>query len=111
LLSEINLFPTDVDVIGRFLLAHDKVGLKRSILSAIFQLGLHGTVHRRKNQGQICCEVIVSGKRGKVNRFRKTLPQEGMQYTEEEGRPSIENVQLLQTGIPLDVVCFLISVV
>jgi acylphosphatase len=100
-----------VNVIGRFLLTHDKVGLKRSVLSTIFRLGLHGTVHRKNDQGQICCEVIVSGKRGKVNRFRKTLPEEGMQYTEEEGHPSLENVQLLQTGLTPDVVCFLISVV
>ena len=83
------------------------VGLKRSILSTVFRLGMRGTVHRRKNdQGQICCEVIVSGKRGKVNKFRKTLPEEGMQYTEEEGRPSLENVQLLQTGLDPDVVVF-----
>jgi hypothetical protein len=99
-----------VDVIGRFILSNDKVGLKRELVESLLGCNLRGTVHRRKNaQGQICCEVIVSGKRGQINEFRKKLPAERMQYTEEEGRPSLENVQLLQTGHVPDVVCLLIS--
>lgn len=97
-------------MIGRFLLSHEKVGLKQSLLSAIFQLGLH-CVARKENNDHIGCEFIVSGKRGKVNRFRETMPVEGMQYTEVEGYPSLQNDQLLQTSLALDAVYFLISVV
>jgi acylphosphatase len=89
-----------MNVIGSFLLTPDKVGLKRAILSNILQLGLHGTVHRKKNnQRGKCCEVIVSGKRGNVNKLRMILPLEEIQYTEDQGYPSLGNVQLLQSSI------------
>lgn len=89
-----------MNVVGKFLLSQNEVGLKRSILTSIYNLRLKGTVQKKKNdQNEFFCEVIVSGSRKTINKLRMSLPTGGMQYIECEGFPSLDEVRLVRTGL------------